>query len=165
MNKATTYNSPSVAVIGCRLVLLGIPGLSGLAGGFREQEAAGSNSAAYHSRFMCFFDRLDTGGFIFTHFIQMTIAEVYEEVKAYRQQIQDINDQYKNFGFFDQNDFRRDPRDVSKQNQADKRQAHALGRSGFIAFDRIDRPRKTEADQHNGFQYLRQHNFFLQTKF
>ena len=28
MNKATTYNSPSVAVIGCRLVLLAIPSWS-----------------------------------------------------------------------------------------------------------------------------------------
>lgn len=50
---------------------------------------------------MCFFDGLDTGGFIFAYFIQMTVAEVYEEIKAYRHQIQDIDDQYKNFGFLD----------------------------------------------------------------
>ena len=32
MNKATTYNLPSVAVIGCRLVLLAIPSCSCLPG-------------------------------------------------------------------------------------------------------------------------------------
>ena len=32
MNKATTYNLPSVAVIGCRLVLLAIPSCSCLSG-------------------------------------------------------------------------------------------------------------------------------------
>ena len=32
MNKATTYNLPSVAVIGCRLVLLAIPSWSCLPG-------------------------------------------------------------------------------------------------------------------------------------
>ena len=30
MNKATTYNLPSVAVIGCRLVLLAIPSVSSM---------------------------------------------------------------------------------------------------------------------------------------
>ena len=85
--------------------------------------------------------------------VQSAVPEVYEQIRRYHSQVQQIDHQH--IGVMDidtQDKLGADAGDIAHHQQENERQAHALCAAALVVLHQIDRPGTAETDQHCRFQ-------------